>query len=271
VRSDLLLRRVATKTMRDQRRALVGWGVALGLLVLLQASYFPMIADQAAELEKLMESYPPAMKAFFGEMDDIASGPGYLRAQLFGLMLPLLLLVFAIARGADLVAGEEERGALDLTLSLPVSRRRVVLEKAAGLGGLILLLGLVLWLVLAPADLLFGMGVGAGRVTAGVLMVVLLAWTGGALALAAGSVRGRKGLALSVAAGVMVASYLLTGLARLVPDLEPARPLSLFHHYGNGDALVDGMPWLGALVLLAVTAALLALAAWSFERRDVGT
>lgn len=269
--SDLLLRRVATKTMRDQRRALVGWSVSLGLLCLLQASYFPMVAEQAAELEKLMESYPPAMKAFFGDMDDIASGPGYLRAQLFGLMLPLLVLVFAIARGADLVAGEEERGALDLTLALPVSRRRVVLEKAAGLGGLVLLLGLVMWLVLTPADLLFGMGIGAGRVAAAVLMVVLLGWAGGALALAAGCARGRKGMALAVAAGVMVASYLLTGLARLVSGLAPARPLSLFHHYGGGDALVEGLDPVGALVLLAVTGGLVALAAWGFERRDVGT
>ena len=270
MKGERLLRRVWTKTVRDQRRALVGWSVALAGLCLLQVSYFPTIQDQAAQFEQLIESYPPAMQAFLGDLSGITTGPGYLRAQLFSLMLPLLFLVFAIARGADLVAGEEERGALDLTLSLPVSRRRVVLEKAAGLAALVALLGLVVWLVLALGDLAFGMDVGAARLAAAVLMLVLLGWTGGALALAAGCVRGRKGMAIAAASGVMVVSYLLAGLSRLVPDLEAARPFSLFHQYGGGDALRDGLGW-GALALLAVTVLLLALAVWSFERRDVGT
>ena len=40
-------------------------------------------------------------------------------------MVPLLLLIAAIGAGAGAIAGEEERGTLDLLLSLPVSRRRL--------------------------------------------------------------------------------------------------------------------------------------------------
>ena len=47
-------------------------------------------------------------------------------------MVPLLLLVAAIGAGARAIAGEEERGTLDLLLSTPVSRRRLALEKLGG-------------------------------------------------------------------------------------------------------------------------------------------
>ena len=40
----------------------------------------------------------------------MTSGLGFLNAELFSLMLPVLFLIYAIARGARLVAGEEEAG-----------------------------------------------------------------------------------------------------------------------------------------------------------------
>ena len=50
-------------------------------------------------------------------------------------MAPLILLIFAVGAGADAVAGEEERGALDLLLAHPLRRRRLrrpALPRAGG-------------------------------------------------------------------------------------------------------------------------------------------
>lgn len=271
MRADAFLPPVLAKTLRDQRRALVGWGIAVALLALMQASFFPTIQEQAADLQKLVESYPPAMKAFLGDMSDFTTGAGYLRAELFTLMLPLLFLVYAIGRAADLVAGEEERGALDLLLAHPVTRRRALLEKAAGLALALVLLALVAWVPLALMDLALGMGVGPLRLALAVGMVVLLAWTFAALALAAGCLRGRKAVALAVAGGLAVATYLLHSLAALVPWMERAGALSPFRYYGGGEVLSEAADPLGVAVLLVLAGGLVALAAWAFERRDVGT
>jgi ABC-2 type transport system permease protein len=66
---------------------------------------------------------PETLLSAFG-MDrgmDITMGSGYLSAYLFGMMVPLLLILLAISYGARLIAGEEDRGTLDLLASLPVS------------------------------------------------------------------------------------------------------------------------------------------------------
>ena len=60
-----------------------------------------------------------------GELD-LASPAGYLNSQIYALLAPLLLLIFSIGGGAGAVAGEEERGTLDLLLAHPVRRRDYV-------------------------------------------------------------------------------------------------------------------------------------------------
>ena len=101
-------------------------------------------------LKKLTEDYPKALQAFvaFGGQVDYASAAGYLGIELFSLMVPLLFLVAAIGDRGRAIAGEEERGRSRLLLANPVSRTRVVLEKAVALSLEIVGLGLVLWLAL---------------------------------------------------------------------------------------------------------------------------
>jgi ABC-2 type transport system permease protein len=268
---DALLRTVYGRSLWDQRRALLGWSVALVLLSLVMVSFYPTIRDQAAEFERLIESYPPAMRALFGDFSDFATPAGYLRAELFSTMLPLLLLVYAIGRGSDLIAGEEGRGQLETLLSHPLTRRRVVLEKAAALATGLVLLATASFVALAVGVLLVRMDMPMGNLAAGYLHLVLLALLFGLLALALGALRGRRGAAVGIAAGAGVATFLLDSLANLVEWMEPSQWLSPWQYYVGGEPLKLGPDWLGLAVLSAASAALLGLAVRALERRDVGT
>jgi len=123
----------------------------LGLIgfVALIVSVYPTVHSNPS-LNKLAQDYPQALKAFiaFGGQVDYTTPAGYLGIELFSLMVPLLLMIAAIGTGAGAIAGEEERGTLELLLANPVSRARVVLEKSAALALEIAALGLVLWLAL---------------------------------------------------------------------------------------------------------------------------
>lgn len=120
----------------DHRRALVGWCLGMMGYAALVASIFPSIKG-SADFKKLVEQYPDALKSLFGlgAGGDITSGAGYMDAELFSLILPLLVLVLAIGSGARTFAGEEDRGLLELGLSYPVRRRDAVLAKGAALAG----------------------------------------------------------------------------------------------------------------------------------------
>ena len=56
------------------------------------------------------------MKEFFGGAAafDYTRPGGFLNTQLFSLILPLLIAIFAIGYGASTLAGEQQSGTLDL-------------------------------------------------------------------------------------------------------------------------------------------------------------
>src|SRR6478672_10239540 len=158
-----MLRNVALKSLRDIRRGFLWWSLGLIGFVALIVSVYPTVHSNPS-LNKLAQDYPEALQAFiaFGGTVDYSSAAGYLGIELFSLMVPLLLLVAAIGTGAGTIAGEEERGTLELLLANSVSRTRVVLEKTVALVAEIAGLGLVLWLALWVGALLANMDISAG-------------------------------------------------------------------------------------------------------------
>jgi ABC-2 type transport system permease protein len=267
-----MLRNIALKGLRDVRRSFVWWSLGLAGFVALIVSVYPTVRSNPG-LNKLAEDYPEALKAFvgFGGQIDYASAAGYLGIELFSLMVPLLLLVAAIGTGAGSIAGEEERGTLELLLANPVSRTRVVLEKSAALAVEVAGLGVVLWLALWIGAVSVGMDISGGRLAGATLGAVLLALAYGAIALLLGAATGRRAVAIGLTATAAVAAYLVNGLAPLVDALEVPQKLSPFYHYAAGDPLRRGVsvPHLSVLVGIAVVAT--ALAPAFFSRRDVST
>jgi ABC-2 type transport system permease protein len=260
-----VLRSVAAKTIRDARRGLVWWSLGIAALVVLQNAFYPSIKDDPS-YNQLAEDLPEVAKAFFGE--DFTSPAGYLQSQLFSLMIPLLLLLYGIAAGARAVAGEEEGGTLDLLLAQPVSRTRVVLEKAAAIALLLAVLALAVFAsVWLPASV-FELDIGAGDVAAAVVAQYLLALAFAFIALLAGAATGSRSAALGIAAVLAVGAYLLDGLAQVVDALDSWRVLSPFELVG--DPLREGLGW-GLLALAAIALVALAAAPPLFGRRDVAT
>ena len=120
-----MLRNVFLKTLRDQRRAFLWWGIGLIALALYIILFYPSMRNSIAEITRLMEQMPPALKAMFGTFD-FTSLVGYLQGYIFSYLAPLLFLIVSIGFGADAIAGEEKRGTLDLLLSNPLPRQQVV-------------------------------------------------------------------------------------------------------------------------------------------------
>lgn len=265
-----VLRSVFAKTLRDGRRGFVWWTLGLAGYVALIVAVWPTVKNNPA-LVKLHETYPEALKAFvsFGGEFDFSTPAGYLGAEIFSLLAPLLLLVAAIGGGARAIAGEEERGTLDLLLSAPVSRRRLALEKLGALAVEVAGLGVVLWLALVVGSHAAGMHLAVGNLAAAVAAAVLLALAFGCIALLLGAATGRRGLATGLTAALAVAAYLLNSLAPLVHALEHVRKASPFYHYVAGDPLRHGFAVGHGLVLVAIAVVAGLLAPVLFDRRDL--
>ena len=265
-----MLRNVFLKSLRDLRRSFAWWTVGLAGYVVLIASVYPTVRDNP-DLEKLVESYPEALKAFiaFGGQFDFTSAAGYLGSELFSFMMPALFLVASVGHGAGTLAGEEERGTIDLLLSSPLSRTRIALEKLAAMCVEVAGLGVVLWLALWLGARVFSMEVSGAHLAAATAVLVLLALAYGAIAFMVAAGTGRKTLAIGLTVALAVGAYLVNSLASLVDVLEPFQKATPFYHYAAADPLHRGLdPW-NMLFLVAVGAVAAAVGVLLFDRRDL--
>lgn len=257
---------VLLRALRDQRRSLIGWSVGVALLLLVEGALWPSVRDMP-QLDELLAGYPEPMQEMFG-LDTMSTGVGFLNAELYTLVLPVLFIVHGIARGARLVAGEEEAGSLEMVLVTPMSTTRVLAEKAAGLVLAVALLGLVCGLATLTVSAIFDMGVPVGYVAVASLAIVLLGIEFGLFALAVGAVTGRRMVAVAVPGVAAVAAYVLYVAGMLVESMADWSPWSPFQQALSEGPLVGSVPGaLGWLVLGSMAA--VALAAPVFARRDI--
>ena len=213
-----------------------------------------------------MTNYPPALKEAFG-VGNLATVEQYLHAEMLSLIVPLAVGYLAVRSIASGLSGAGESGRLDVLLSAPLSRRRLV---AADVSATAVELAAVLGITLALTVLgsaISCAGLSFGSALAGFANV----WPLGLLAAGLGVIATGFSLRTSVVtgsvAGVLVAMYIVDLAGRLDTSLDWIRYASVFRYYGN--AIEDGIdPLVFAGVVIA--AALLAgLGSLLFERRDL--
>ena len=262
-----MLRNVFTKTLWDARRSLLGWALAISAVAAMYAAFWPSV--NTPQMQQALGNYPQGVLEALN-YNDLASPAGYLGSSVYGLLVPLLVAVFAIDWGTRAVAGDEEAGTLDLLLAHPVSRTRLALQRFAALITALTLVGALLLLAMlaiaGPAQL---QGITASEFAAATAQLALFGACLGGLAFAVGAATGRKALALGASAGVAVLAYLANGVFPQLQGLEWTRDLSPWHWYLGGEPLKNGLQAGDALLLLVVTLVLVAAGTLLFNRRDV--
>lgn len=270
VRGEWLLRSVMGKAIRDQSRGIVWWTLGLIAIALLYLSVYPSYRDNPEALTEEVNALPEGLAAAFGLDKDLSGAAGYLGATLFSVTVPGIFIAFGIVSGVRAIAGDEDGGALDLVLSLPVRRARFVWERFGAIAVLTAWLGLVMFLAIVLIGLPVELDLPAGNVAAAVVGVALMGVTYGTFALALGAMRGRPGFALGVSVAVALASYVANALASTTERLDWLRYLSPFWYALGNDPLANGVRWSSVAVLVLLTLVFLGVALNRFEQRDIG-
>ena len=260
---------VFAQGLRDRRRSLLWWSLGVAVYIAVIAAMWPSIRG-AAGLNDIMSQLPKSILDLMGASDfDISTGAGYVSGELFGFMIPIFILILTIGAGAAAIGGAEDRGTLDLLLSHPISRRRVLLQSAAliaveaAIFGTVVVATLAIATPLADLQIAFVHSVGAAF---GIVMLgIAVGWT----ALAVGAATGSRSLALAVTGTVAAITYLLGSLSGLVDFLHNAKWISPFFYANDGSPLVHGYTWWHAHVLAAFGVVALAVGAELFDRRNL--
>jgi ABC-2 type transport system permease protein len=262
----MLLRDPFGKALRDGRRGLSGWAVAIGAVAVMYSAFYPSISNPA--MAAALKNYPDALKKTFG-MQDLTTPQGYLGTYIFGLLVPVLLAVFGIVAGSRAVAGDEESGTLDLVLAHPVSRPRLLLSRLAALVVQVLVVCALVYVLLLVLAAPTKTTVGAGYLGAAVTQLAFFGICFVALTLAVGAATGRRSAAIAAGTGVAVVGYFANNLAPQVRGLEWARYVSPFYYLTGNQPLYHGLSLGYCAVLLGAAAVLAAAGLALFRTRDV--
>jgi ABC-2 type transport system permease protein len=257
---------ITTLDLSMRRKSLIGYSVGMALYVLVVVALYPSFKDSTS-LDQFTQD-ASGVAALFGITGSLTSPTGWLNANIYANFFPLVILLLTIGYGAACLAGQEADGELELVMSLPFSRRVVVVQKVAALVVLALVFSIVVLLscLLGPVFDLTLDNVHLVGATAGVM---LLGIDFGLLALLVGAWTGARGTAIAIAASVASASYLVSSMAPLVSWLQHVRVASLFYWAVGDDQLDKGLS-LGALLVLVGVGVVLAVAALvAFERHDL--
>lgn len=241
--------------------AAFGWGVLIPIVYVGFSDALRQLADSGAIPRELLS---------FGS-GDFFSVPG---AMTLGLQHPLAIAfvgIFAVGASATAVAGERERGTLEVLLARPISRRELY---ATLMSALVLLVSVVV------AALLLGQVVGLGlqgltdEVDLGLMPLVflngVLLWTAfAAFGMAASVSFDRLSPALGLTLAYVLINYFLEILGSLWRDVAWSQQYSLFHHFNPGRILNGRADPFDFVLLIVAIVIPVAYALVVFPRRDL--
>ncbi len=255
--------------LRKQATAIVGWGVGIGAYLALIMAMSPELAPQFANID--FASIPIYQAFGMSEEFNFASIPNLIAVYVS--FVGLTIAIYAILAGTGVLAGEEDNGTLEIILSLPMPRWKVVLAKALAIAlalFAVLLIAYLGYLAVFP-------GVEAelnGEVSLGDLFLSTietwpLAFFFAMFALCMGAYLPRRGHALTVGLSLLIGGYLFNNLAEQAGPLKDLREFLPFYYSVGGKVLTEGLDWGKMGVLAGAGLVFLALALLSFQRRNV--
>lgn len=261
-------RNVYLKSLRDYRIAIFGWGIGIGLLMYVVFAAVPSLVttpQARASLVALAQGF-----AWLAQPIAVDTPGGYATYK-YGPTI-LVFAIWGLAAGARVLRGEEERGSMDVLLSLPEGRARIALEKLAAIWTAMLGMGLLIALVTFA---------GAQRVNAGLtfadaalfsLNLILTCGIFVSIALLLSQFTLERGSAAGLTGALLVAFIVLDMVHRVIPNTEWISRLSPVYYYNLSKPLIPGYGGNlgGLLVLFGISVVLTAAAVWLFVRRDVG-
>ena len=257
--------RLLVQELKFRRNAILGWAFGLSFFPLVYIGIYPSVAEEMAGLADL-EIYK-AMGVNIGTFADWVG-------SILLVFLPLVAAIFAITNGTGTLAGEEEDGRLEMVVTLPLPRWKIVTAKALALS--ISSFIIILFESIVSLGILQAI---EGQIESeftgtDLLVAVLSTWpmvfAVGMIAMFLAAFCSNRRFASMISAAYLVISYFGSNLASSTAVLEPFEPIFLFTYLdGTSKGILEGQAAGDVTVLLGVGIVSFVLALFFFQRRKL--
>lgn len=260
---------IFVRELKANFRSLVVWGVIVLFFVIMGVSKFSAYYGNP-EMLAVLDAMPPAMMSAFNmQAFNLTTLVGF-----FGIMFTYFALLLGIAAalwGSDIISKEERDRTVEFSLTLPVTRSRVVTAKAlAALVNCVALLLITWGASLASAqqyqpDNEFYSFLSLCMAALFILQVVFLA-----IGILLGCAMKRYKRASGVAVAILLGTYFVSVISGLDANLNFLKYFSPFKYFDPGVLLRDARIDVGfALLSVVIIAASMTAAYITYSRRDL--
>ncbi|MCS6835828.1 MAG: ABC transporter permease [Anaerolineae bacterium] len=261
-----------TETLRRSWRTALYWGLALGFISLFTVA-FVQDMDALKQYQELFKTMPAGLLAALGmDISREMTPESFINLAVFA-QLVMIMPIYGIVAGLSLTSNDEDEGIMDMVLTAPVARWRVIVERFAAFCVFIVLIALLnhlgVWL---GGTFLTSLPLDMNKLAvASLSLIPLMIFTAALTALIATLVK-RRTVAIGLAVLIVIISYFLDTLGAAATDsiVGALRPLSYFRYYDSANIMFEGVQPLNLLILLGGAALMIAAAVYRWERRDVG-
>jgi ABC-2 type transport system permease protein len=257
------------RTIAEQKIAFPVYLGSLALYALMMIASFPSIAGNQQAIVQYWDSFPETMKKFFGSQElSIGTFEGFISLE-YMLAWQMILIAFAIALSTRLTK-ETEDGTLELILSYPISRLKLILSKFAAAVCLIISLTFLSSVVLYLFTFINTASISFGRLMELSLVSSALFFAFLGIGFLCAALFNERGKAIAVMVAVLVVSYLIDVFAGIWDRIKNFHFLSLFKYAKVETILKNGViDEKNLLILLGVGIVSFIIAAFLFQRKDI--
>jgi len=243
--------------------------VLVGAFAILSAFLFAAFPAFADEAELFEEAFPEVFVALFA-FEAMHTIEGFVGGYAYPMMWVLFTGLYFAYTSAGMIAGDIRERKMDLTLSNPVSRESVVLQKIGALWVPLVVLNVGLFVVVLVGSLAVDEWIDPVVLGMAHLLSIPYLLVCASLGLLLSVIVDRNETAEVGALALVFVLWLVDGIAEMSPNFEWLRYFTPSRYYDPSAILVhEEFALLDAAILLVAFAALVGIATAIFVRRDI--
>ena len=262
------------KTIKKSRISLAIYSTIGIAFVWMYVAIFPSIFKEREKLREAFQAYPEGLReAFAIEIDTFVSSiEGFMAGEYFSLMWPIILIILIITFASAAIAGEIDKGTIELLLSQPISRLKIFFAKYfAGLTIITVFILLTNFAVVPLANL-HNVDYKIQNFLTMSVLGFLFAFAVFGICMMISSFSSSRGRPAALTGGMLIIMYGLNLFSAFQESLDSLKYASFFHYFDFSAAIVHNqIDILNAMVFLAVGIVTAVMGAVIFSKRDIAT
>ena len=258
---------IIKRELRSNLKALIIWAISIFFLLLAASSEFGVFKDNP-DIADAMESFEIMFEMIGGSMANVSTPEGYLSLMSIYLYLPLA--IYGALLGSSIISKEERDRTAEYLFTLPIKRNQVLLSKiiAAAIYQVIFVL-----VVIGSAILLFSRyGIDSNFYSFMGYMTIALIFTSFifmSIGMMLSSVLRQYKKSGAITLGILLGSYMLNMLIRVVEELEFLKYVIPFQYFDVTEMLNGNIEAIYVILSLLIIGSCIWAVFYFYKRRDL--